>query len=84
MFVRDAKSRCPHLVILSYDFEAYEEVVMLFSFFFLFFSPVLIKFFLYLDLGPIESDLACRLLITFITSCTSTATKCRYGLRTLF
>ncbi|CAN4112143.1 unnamed protein product [Withania somnifera] len=26
MFVRDAKSRCPHLVILSYDFEAYEEV----------------------------------------------------------
>ncbi|XP_049351928.1 DNA repair protein REV1 isoform X1 [Solanum verrucosum] len=26
MFVRDAKSCCPHLVILSYDFEAYEEV----------------------------------------------------------
>ncbi|XP_033514637.1 DNA repair protein REV1 isoform X2 [Nicotiana tomentosiformis] len=26
IFVRDAKSRCPHLVILSYDFEAYEEV----------------------------------------------------------
>ncbi|XP_047250986.1 DNA repair protein REV1-like [Capsicum annuum] len=26
MFVRDAKSRCLHLVILSYDFEAYEEV----------------------------------------------------------
>ncbi|XP_072971771.1 DNA repair protein REV1 isoform X2 [Typha angustifolia] len=26
MFVRDAKSRCPHLVIFPYDFEAYEEV----------------------------------------------------------
>ncbi|KAM3377270.1 hypothetical protein P3S68_009683 [Capsicum galapagoense] len=26
MFVRDAKSRCLHLVILSYDFKAYEEV----------------------------------------------------------
>lgn len=32
MFVRDAKSCCPHLVILSYDFEAYEEVVMIFQF----------------------------------------------------
>ncbi|PHU10479.1 Cleavage stimulation factor subunit 77 [Capsicum chinense] len=27
MFVRDAKSRCLHLVILSYDFEAYEEAI---------------------------------------------------------
>ncbi|PRQ48702.1 putative DNA-directed DNA polymerase [Rosa chinensis] len=26
MFVRDAKALCPHLVILPYDFEAYEEV----------------------------------------------------------
>ncbi|XP_031129338.1 DNA repair protein REV1 isoform X1 [Ipomoea triloba] len=26
MFVRDAKALCPQLVILSYDFEAYEEV----------------------------------------------------------
>lgn len=26
MFVRDAKARCPHLVIVPYDFEAYEEV----------------------------------------------------------
>ncbi|URE45778.1 impB/mucB/samB family C-terminal domain [Musa troglodytarum] len=26
MFVRDAKACCPHLVILPYDFEAYEEV----------------------------------------------------------
>ncbi|XP_019170940.1 PREDICTED: DNA repair protein REV1-like [Ipomoea nil] len=26
MFVRDAKVLCPKLVILSYDFEAYEEV----------------------------------------------------------
>lgn len=25
-FVRDAKACCPHLVILPYDFEAYEEV----------------------------------------------------------
>lgn len=40
MFVRDAKLRCPHLVILSYDFEAYEEVVMIFQFLHLFsFSP---------------------------------------------
>lgn len=27
MFVRDAKALCPQLVILSYDFEAYEEVL---------------------------------------------------------
>ncbi|KAM7252192.1 hypothetical protein ACFE04_024075 [Oxalis oulophora] len=26
MFVRDAKTLCPHLVIIPYDFEAYEEV----------------------------------------------------------
>ncbi|KAL6213330.1 hypothetical protein ACLB2K_012777 [Fragaria x ananassa] len=26
MFVRDAKAHCPHLVILPYNFEAYEEV----------------------------------------------------------
>ncbi|ONK60421.1 uncharacterized protein A4U43_C08F18290 [Asparagus officinalis] len=26
MFVRDAKARCPNLVIVPYDFEAYEEV----------------------------------------------------------
>lgn len=26
IFVRDAKALCPHLVILPYDFEAYEEV----------------------------------------------------------
>ncbi|KMS95601.1 hypothetical protein BVRB_006700 isoform B [Beta vulgaris subsp. vulgaris] len=26
MFVRDAKARCPHLVIVPYNFEAYEEV----------------------------------------------------------
>ncbi|KAJ0965472.1 hypothetical protein J5N97_026610 [Dioscorea zingiberensis] len=26
MFVRDAKARCPHLVIFPYDFEAYQEV----------------------------------------------------------
>ncbi|XP_040373152.1 DNA repair protein REV1 isoform X5 [Rosa chinensis] len=26
MFVRDAKALCPHLVILPYDFAAYEEV----------------------------------------------------------
>lgn len=26
MFVRDAKAICPNLVIIPYDFEAYEEV----------------------------------------------------------
>ena len=26
IFVRDAKALCPHLVIIPYDFEAYEEV----------------------------------------------------------
>ncbi|KAG9129812.1 hypothetical protein Leryth_016033 [Lithospermum erythrorhizon] len=26
MFVGDAKARCPHLSILPYNFEAYEEV----------------------------------------------------------
>lgn len=26
MFVRNAKALCPHLVIIPYDFEAYEEV----------------------------------------------------------
>ncbi|KAK9677749.1 hypothetical protein RND81_11G164600 [Saponaria officinalis] len=26
MFVRDAKARCPHLIIVPYNFEAYEEV----------------------------------------------------------
>ncbi|KAJ4798862.1 DNA repair protein REV1 [Rhynchospora pubera] len=26
MFVRDAKARCPHLIIFPYDFSAYEEV----------------------------------------------------------
>ncbi|KAH9605492.1 hypothetical protein KSS87_011868 [Heliosperma pusillum] len=26
MFVRDAKARCPHLLIIPYNFEAYEEV----------------------------------------------------------
>ncbi|XP_058070060.1 DNA repair protein REV1 isoform X4 [Magnolia sinica] len=26
MFVRDAKARCPHLIIFPYNFEAYEEV----------------------------------------------------------
>lgn len=28
IFVRDAKALCPHLVILPYNFEAYEEVVI--------------------------------------------------------
>lgn len=28
MFVRDAKAHCPQLVIVHYDFEAYEEVIM--------------------------------------------------------
>ncbi|KNA05454.1 hypothetical protein SOVF_190090, partial [Spinacia oleracea] len=27
MFVRDAKDRCPHLEIVPYNFEAYEEAV---------------------------------------------------------
>lgn len=27
MFVRNAKALCPHLVILPYNFEAYEEVI---------------------------------------------------------
>lgn len=26
MFVRDAKTLCPHLVIFGYDFKSYEEV----------------------------------------------------------
>lgn len=26
MFVKDAKARCPHLVIVHYDFGAYEKV----------------------------------------------------------
>lgn len=29
MFVRDAKARCPHLVIFPYDFEAYQEALVL-------------------------------------------------------
>ncbi|KAL2939188.1 DNA repair protein REV1, partial [Bienertia sinuspersici] len=28
MFVRDAKAHCPHLVIVPYNFEAYEEVLL--------------------------------------------------------
>lgn len=29
MFVRDAKALCPRLVIVPYNFEAYEEVINL-------------------------------------------------------
>lgn len=29
MFVRDAKARCPHLMIVPYNFDAYEEVYFL-------------------------------------------------------
>ena len=28
MFVRDAKARCPHLMIVPYNFDAYEEVYL--------------------------------------------------------
>lgn len=36
MFVRDAKALCPHLVILPYNFEAYEEARLSRSVYFLF------------------------------------------------
>lgn len=28
MFVREAKARCPHLMIVPYDFDAYGEVYL--------------------------------------------------------
>lgn len=31
MFVRDAKALCPHIVIVPYNFEAYEEVAIYLS-----------------------------------------------------
>lgn len=51
-----------------------------FSLFILFFFPFN-WILLYLELSPIKSDFLCRLLIAFITYCTSTATKCRHGFK---